>query len=304
MNDVATITCKRLVHDVDKIRIVRNKLPDFLHQEVVLSYHASYASMHLPLVVVPAPQETLNRLPAPIVASLWPSHHPNTHLWVGVQLQPRLPKLPVHCVQSLQALLVLGVIVRVFSAKASPVQGMLLHKTTFILQSLATLMADMSRFTVSYEVPSTSKVTGRTKTEWALPAVAKLDCRSVQNLIRRIPKVVCSLQRPTNRSHPKQAPSKIESRRPVRNTNCETAQRLTFCMLSRPKASVLDGLRPVKVLSQKVTYICRAWNPVDHKFVLVDSILNEASFFLSLRREFALRFGHNTLCHGLQNAAS
>ena len=37
-----------------------------------------------PLVVVSAPQETLCRLPAPIAASLWPLHHPSTHLWVGV----------------------------------------------------------------------------------------------------------------------------------------------------------------------------------------------------------------------------
>ena len=44
---------------------------------------------------------------------------------------------------------------------------------------------------------------------------------------------------------------------------------------------MLDGLRPVKVLGQKVTHVLRAWNPVDHKFVLVDPILNEA-FFLSV----------------------
>ena len=66
---------------------------------------------------------------------------------------------------------------------------------------------------------------------------------------------------------------------------------------------MLDGLRPVKVLGQKVTQVLRAWNPVDHKFVLVDPILNEASFFPSLRREFALRLGHDNLCHGLHDAA-
>ena len=79
---MATVTCKSFVHDVDKVRFVRDKLPSFLHQEIVLSYHASHAPMHKPLVVVPAPQETLSRLPAPIGASLWPLHHPNTHLWV------------------------------------------------------------------------------------------------------------------------------------------------------------------------------------------------------------------------------
>ena len=56
---------------------------------------------------------------------------------------------------------------------------------------------------------------------------------------------------------------------------------------------MLDGLGPVKVLGQKVTHILRAWNPVDHEFVLVDPILNEASFFPSLRRRFALRLSHD-----------
>ena len=77
--------------------------------------------MHKPFVVASAPQEALCRLPAPIAASLWPLHHPNTHLWVGVKFQPRFPKLSVHCEQGLQVLLVLGVVVQVFSLpRATP----------------------------------------------------------------------------------------------------------------------------------------------------------------------------------------
>ena len=48
-------------------------------------------------------------------------------------------------------------------------------------------MAEMSRSTVSGEVPSTSKVTGRTKTEWSHPVVTKLDRGSVQNSMSRVP---------------------------------------------------------------------------------------------------------------------
>ena len=107
---VAT-TCKALRHRADEMR--RNQLPNFLHQQPIFTYQASCTAVHEPHVAVSCFQETLSRMPAPIAASLWPLNYPNAHLRMSIHLQPRSPKLPMHREQSLQVVVVMGILARV-----------------------------------------------------------------------------------------------------------------------------------------------------------------------------------------------
>ena len=168
---MATVTCKSFVHDVDKVHIVRDKLPNFLHQEIV--FCPTMPAMHP--CTSPSWWSLLRR-------KLLVDWQPQFNSCISVATTQTLTCGWVfyfnHDFQSFRCTVYKackrswcwGFSCTCFLCQGlPPVQGVLLQRTTFIPriipQSLATLMADMSRSTVSGEVPSTSKVTGRTKTE-------------------------------------------------------------------------------------------------------------------------------------------